>query len=236
MTINAMARDPAVNEVKMQALLAMHRELLADQRRIEFFDALAALATHLPAIRKDGRLVIEKGGQKIQNTPYATWENIHRAVTPILASDGFALMHQTESAPDGLLRIRSTLARNGHSESTFYDLPIDASGSKNNVQGRGSSTSYGKRYNTINLLNIRTEGEDNDGAGTPVEIERISQEQALELTMTIRDQYEDDAKATAKITEFCRTMSVAKIADIPAAELDVAKNKLGTWLRARAKQ
>jgi hypothetical protein len=34
----------------------------------------------------------------------------------------------------------------GHSEETTMTLPLDTSGSKNNVQAVGSSTSYGKRY------------------------------------------------------------------------------------------
>jgi hypothetical protein len=42
-------------------------------------------------------------------------------------------------------------------------LPLDTSGSKNNVQAVGSSTSYGKRYTATLLLNIRTKGEDDDG-------------------------------------------------------------------------
>lgn len=230
-TINQMARDPAVNVEKMQALLAMHRELLIDQRRIEFFSELAALADKLPAIKKDGRLAIEKNGKVIQNTPFATWENIHRHITPVLVRSGFALVHQTEAAPDGqLLRVRSTLARNGHSETTFYDLPIDASGSKNNVQGRGSSTSYGKRYNTINLLNIRTEGEDKDGAFDAEAVALLSDEQVTSLMAVIVDVVGDDVeRRKERAAALAKSFGVDNLRQVAVSDYGEAMTRVKVW-------
>ncbi len=46
-------------------------------------------------------------------------------------------------------------------------LPLDTSGSKNNIQGMGSSLTYGKRYLVTAMLNIVTEGEDKDGNDNP---------------------------------------------------------------------
>lgn len=52
------------------------------------------------------------------------------------------------------------------------------------MQAIGSSSTYGKRYNTVNILNLRTHDEDDDGraggandAGEP----RISDEQATTI-------------------------------------------------------
>jgi hypothetical protein len=58
-------------------------------------------------------------------------------------------------------------------------VALDSSGGKNNIQGMGSSFSYGKRYTTTALLNIVTEGEDDDGARGGARF--ISEVQADEL-------------------------------------------------------
>ncbi len=42
--------------------------------------------------------------------------------------------------------------------------PLDQSGSKNAIQGAGSSVAYGKRYTLCAILNIVTNGDDRNGA------------------------------------------------------------------------
>ena len=76
---------------------------------------------------------------------YGNWEDTDRLIRPILHTHGFGLSFRTEEG-DGCLYVTSVLAhRDGHSEQTTLRLPIDTSGSKNVVQGAGSSLSYGKR-------------------------------------------------------------------------------------------
>ena len=51
----------------------------------------------------------------------------------------------------------------GHSKSSQMQLPPDTGPGRNALQAIGSAHSYGKRYLTLDMLNIITEGEDSDG-------------------------------------------------------------------------
>lgn len=224
-----MARDDAVDVTKMRELVAMHRELLSEQRKTEFHIGLAEMANDMPAINRRGKIIIKdkQTGQVIQETRFARWEDLHRAVTPTLVKHGFALTHRTEMVESGKLRVISTLARNGHERETMFDLPYDTTGSKNNVQAIGSSSSYGKRYNTIMLLNIRTEGEDNDAATADIE-ETITTEQATALIMSINDIVGEEA-GKALVQRLCEGFGIKKLTDMRPADLPKAEQRIATY-------
>lgn len=166
--------DPRCDVTKMQALLDM-------QKQIEDRDALKAFTADFiklqsdlssTTIRMDGKIEIrakdakgERTGKVQQATPYATFNNIMKFVKPLLQKHNFTLSFETEPTPDGSrILVRGILAHAlGHQRTTAFPLPAETSGSKNNVQGWGSSMSYGKRYCTIALLNIVSEApEDRD--------------------------------------------------------------------------
>lgn len=178
--IAAAAANPKVDVGKMQALLSMQKEIMAEQARITFIEAFRDLKRDLPVINRDGCIVIvakdatgkrpESGGRVQQRTPYATFENISQVIDPLLDRHGFTLSFATEPTPDGSrLLVRGILSHvRGHERVTVFPLPAETSGSKNNAQGWGSSFSYGKRYATVALLNIRTAApEDRDTDGNP---------------------------------------------------------------------
>ena len=104
-------------------------------------------------------------------------------------------------------------------------LVHDSTGSKNAVQAVGSSTSYGKRYTAMALLNITTGGEDDDGtaAGAP---ETLNDEQLADLQGKM-----EDVGADAK--RFLQFMKVDRLADIPVSRLNFAYAQLETKARRR---
>lgn len=173
------AADPRCDVSKMQALLNMQKEIVAEERKQTFDKAFIALQSELPVIDKDGKIEVrkkdargERTGELQQATPYATFEAIMDAIQPLLTKHGFGLSFQTKSAADRLLVI-GHLIGHGHERETEFPLPAETSGSKNNVQGWGSSMSYGKRYCTIALLNIRSrEPQDRDTDGFPGDFKR----------------------------------------------------------------
>lgn len=165
-------KDPACDPVKMAQLLELSREIRKDNAKAAYTTSLVKMKPVLPVIDRRGRIQIhEKGKEKIdqyliQSTAFALWEDIDAAITPILAEHGFALTFRcgTTGAPEHRVTVTGVLSHEqGHSEETTMTLPLDTSGSKNNVQAVGSSTSYGKRYTASLLLNLRTKGEDDDG-------------------------------------------------------------------------
>ncbi len=168
------AADPAVVPEKMRALLDMQKEIMAEEARLAFSAAYLEMQNELPTINAKGRIEIrekvggERTGKIQQSTPYATFNEIHRVTKPVLKKHGFTLSFATDQSPDGSrLIVRGFLDHiKGHQRTTLLALPLETSGSKNNVQGYGSSMSYGKRYAAIALLNLVTEAlEDRDDDG-----------------------------------------------------------------------
>ena len=71
----------------------------------------------------------------VQST-FAKYEDIDDVIRPLLIQNGFSLRFNSRES-NGKVVITGTLAhRDGHSITDEIPLAIDASGSKNNVQGR----------------------------------------------------------------------------------------------------
>lgn len=154
------ARDPSVDVSKMERLMQMAKDLRAEEAKTAYFGDLAQMQDELPSIQERGEIKIGNASQK-----YALWEDINKAIKPIMKQYGFAISFRTGIA-DNKITVTGVLShRGGHSEETTIHLPSDTSGSKNAVQAVGSSTSYGKRYTAAALLNITTGGDDDDGEG-----------------------------------------------------------------------
>jgi hypothetical protein len=189
--IAAAVNDPRIDVAKLDALLRMQREIKADDAKAQFNRDFIALALELPRITKDGDLEypIDKRnpeGPKRKISTYAKWERIDAEIRPILHSHGFALGFTTEKREGGGLVVIAILRhRDGHQTETPFPVPLDTSGGKNDLQGYGSSLSYGKRYAATAALNIITVGEDDDGVrggtrylttGQAAEIKKLLQE------------------------------------------------------------
>jgi len=167
------AKSKDVEVAKMQALLDMQRQIMADQAKIDFDGSYIDMQDILSniAIWHDGKIVITDKNDRsrvIQSTGYATYNNIKEKIGPTLRKFGFALMTKTSPGDDGKLHVKVILKhRGGYEESTVFPLALDTSGSKNNTQGAGSSQSYGRRFGAIGLLDLTTHApgdRDLDGA------------------------------------------------------------------------
>ena len=218
------AADPAVDVAKMQALLQMQRELMADQARAEFNEAMARLQPRLPRITKKGevRYPINKNqpdGPSRKAFNYARWEDIDAEIRPLLFEEGFSLSYDTEPQADGKVVVIATLShRAGHSKSARAPaLPLDTSGGKNNVQAAGSSSSYGKRYATSALLNLIFEGEDDDGVAGGTQL--IDAESVKRLSDLLIETKSDLGK-------FCALFSVGGLPEIEVKDYPAAVNAL----------
>lgn len=164
--IERAARDPNIDVDKMERLFALQERVQERAAKQAFTEAKVAMRVELPEITMKGHIVIRDRAtnEVTQNTPFARFEDIHEAVTPVLTRHGFDLSYRNGLSPDGKVRVTTILSHvAGHQEETVFDLPHDSSGSKNSVQAVGSSTSYGKRYGTLSILNIKVAGEDDDG-------------------------------------------------------------------------
>jgi hypothetical protein len=213
--IERAARDPSVDIDKMERLLEMQERVHARNAKGAYYAALASMQPNLPVITERGGIKDRAG--KVQST-YALWEDVNEAIRPILAEHGFALTFKTRRTENEIAVTGILSHRDGHSEETELSLPSDTSGSKNAVQAVGSSTSYGKRYTAFALLNLTTQGEDDDGfrGGSP---DLVSMEQLDELQRRA-------SEVGANVPRFCGALKVTALAALPASRFTEAMRLL----------
>lgn len=236
------AADPRTDVAKMQALLDMQKEIEDREATKAFTRDFIKLQRVLPVINRDGKIEIREknpatgsreGGRLQQATPYATYPNIMRVCKPLLDAHGFTLASWIEPEPGGArIMVISQLDHIEHHHRTSrFPLPAETSGSKNNVQGWGSSQQYGMRYNSIALLNIVSESpqdRDHDGragnfqnakgggfAEAPEDAPKVSATQRDDLVRRITDAHISEAN-------FCTKYGVRQVGFLPAELYDAA--------------
>lgn len=209
------AADPNTDVAKMQALLDMQRQIMAEQARAEFNEAFARL--NLPRIPKLG--VVDRGQGK-GKFPYGRWEDIDAKIRPLLSAEGFSLSFDTKPLGDHHIAVTGTLRhRSGHCETaTIGPLALDTSGNKNPVQAVGSTYSYGKRYCASMLLNLTFVGEDTDGVAELIDT-RIDDDKVRQIEALLE-------KTNSDVPRFLRHMRVTKVSDIPVSEFPYAMTLL----------
>ena len=156
--IERAATNPQVDIDKMERLMAMQERIFERDARMAYNVDMANMQSAMPVIAENGAIVV---GKDVRSR-YAKFEDIIKAIQPLLQEHGFSVSFKSNFV-DNMLEVTGIIShRGGHSEQTTMKLPFDSSGSKNNVQAIGSSVSYGKRYCICMLLNIATGGEDNE--------------------------------------------------------------------------
>ncbi len=212
-----LARDPAVDVTKLDALLQMQERMERRQGEVEFGQALARLSLKMPRVKKNGRVELGPGKGSY---PFAKWEDIDRIIRPLMAEEGFTLSFDSAPRPGeggGLVVTGTLLHRDGHSKSASMPLALDTGPGRNNLQAMGSTLSYGKRYCAEMLLNIVREGDDDDGAAGGSE--PITDEECAELARGLTE-------TKSNTDAFLGFMGVAAIPEIQKRDLTRARNAI----------
>jgi ERF superfamily len=200
--LNAAAQNPAVDPVKMRELWALYMETEAKQ---QFHDALIGI--DFPAISRDGKIPVA-GGKSLR---FASFENIHRAIEPLLKKHGFRMSFQPMPGANGEgLVVECRLIRGTYEEKCIVPCSTaPASRAMNSQQAIGAAISYGKRYGMCSLLNIRSEApEDRDIDGNDPETV-ITEPQVKKLVKAIED-------CGIKPSRFMERYKIERMNDLPA--------------------
>lgn len=219
--IERVCTDPNADISKLEKMLDMQERILNRNAEQAFAADFAAMQCELPRIARNGKIEIKKDGRLIQSTAFAKLEDINDGIRPTLQKYGFGVSFSVDQGQGGITVTAKLLHRLGHSEKTSITLPIDSSGSKNNVQGNGSTISYGKRYSICALLNIST-GDDVDGHVPQQEIEQqktVGQGEINALRNAAQIAGVDDSYV-------CQKAQIQKIEDLPLARFAGAMNHL----------
>lgn len=164
--IERASHDPEFDVNKFEALLRMQREIITEQGRRAFNQAMAAAqAEMLPVIRDAANTHTQ--------SRYARLETIDQQMRPIYTKHGFAVRYGSEPSPNqGWLRIVCTVSHiDGYAETNYLDAPPDSAGqqgrsNKTPVQAVGSSVTYLRRYLLAMVFNIvlANDPDDDDGS------------------------------------------------------------------------
>jgi hypothetical protein len=157
--------DPNITADKLQVVLQMQKDILADRRREAFQTAFVAMAKVMPKVDKNGVVDLVKNGVKVGSYKYVLYEDLDEIVRPILNEHGFALTFleiRSEKANNVVMR-GELMHIDGHSISSESEMPPDTGPGRNSLQAIGSAKSYAKRYLAEGLCNIVRKGEDDDG-------------------------------------------------------------------------
>lgn len=206
--IERIALNPDLPIERLEQMLALKERMEAKAAKAEHADALANAMAEMPNVPMNG------AGNN--NKKYSTLKDITSTTRPVLSAHGLSLTFDVKMA-DGFLTVTAKLThRNGHESTVSLPLPIDTSGSKNNVQGVGSSQTYGQRYTAQAILGLSLgDDTDDDGKGATLGAEPITEDQFR----TLRDKLEETGADEAKFLKFFK---VDALTDLPQSKFGPA--------------
>lgn len=153
--------------------MSLYERYQAAEAKKAFFDGLARFQQVCPEIEKRGRVDYTHNGRRTAFN-HALLSDIVREIKPALLAGGLTYRWEQKEA-DGVLSVTCIITHiDGHSERTSMSAKADTSGSKNEIQARGSTVTYLQRYTLIGGLGIGTAEQDVDGGppetGVPADV------------------------------------------------------------------
>lgn len=218
--IERAARDPNVDIEKMERLFQMYEQASARSARTAYFAAFSRLQSELPAAVRAGKGHDER--------KYARYEDLIATLRPFLAKNGFSISHRVDTSGPRITVTGLLAHEAGHVEETQFSAPPDDSGKKSAIHAMASTISYGKRYVTLTLTGIATEGEDDD-AKRAASGETITEEQAEQIKEAID-------RTGAELGRFCEYYKLQKLTDLPASKFDSAMKAIEASAKKRGVQ
>jgi hypothetical protein len=161
------------------------KDLFDLQERWEKNEASKAFKKAFSEFQKNKPIIVKT--KKGHNCKYAPLSKIQQLVDPILSIYGLSYRFKRQNL-NNEIEITCIISHvKGHSEESSLNASIDLSGSKNPIQGIGSTISYLMRYTLSLALGISSD-DDNDGNKTPTKQELNNNhdkwEKALESVKT----------------------------------------------------
>lgn len=146
----------------MERLLAMRRELKAEQAKEAFDQAMSDFQSECPVIEKTKAVnnKPDKGGGL--RYKFAPLDVIVVKVRDILKKYGFSYTINAKVEDESVMAICKITHRLGHSETSEFQVPIDSTAYMNNQQMFASALTFAKRYAFTNAFGILTGDEDDD--------------------------------------------------------------------------
>lgn len=177
----------------VERLLNMSERIMDRKANEQFWSAFHQARSEMPAIKARAR-------NQQTNSNYALLEDITDAIEPIYSKHGFSMNFWARTEGE-LRRVFCKLSHiGGHSEEFDTDLPFDSTGikgtqNKTGVHAAGSTDSYGQRYLTVQVWNlkiVKNPYDDDGNAGGAVEL--IDDEQVANIAALFEEVGGDKSK------------------------------------------
>ncbi len=147
----------------IERLMAVRREVRAEQAKEGFDRALAAFQAECPTIRKTSK-VMNKDGRNVRYQ-YAPLDAIIFQVKELLQKHGFSYTVNAQALAGSVKAVCKLTHAYGHSESSEFEVPIDKDAYMNPAQQVASALTFAKRYAFCNAAGIMTGDADDDSQG-----------------------------------------------------------------------
>lgn len=143
---------------QLEKLLGLQERWDANQAKKTFLSAMSEFQSKCPVLNKSK--TVSFGQTKYSYTPLG---DISAKIKSVLKDCGLSYRWEINDKAEAIEVTCIVSHLDGHSEKTSMSGQLDKSGSKNEIQQRGSTITYLRRYTLTGALGIATADEDKDG-------------------------------------------------------------------------
>lgn len=156
----AVSKDVDID--KLERLINMQVDWEKRQARKLYYEAMSLFQKNCPVIKKSNTVDFStKNGRTKYN--FAGFDSLIFQLREIIADHGFSYRFE-HKVENNLIKVGCIVThKEGHSEETWMEGTPDTTGNKNEIQQRGSTFSYLKRYSFTGAFGIATSDKDDDG-------------------------------------------------------------------------
>jgi 3-methyladenine DNA glycosylase AlkD len=200
----------------VKEMLAMSKELAADQAKRAYTEAFAAFKSEAITVIR---------GKKVTDGPlkgksYAELYSFVDAVTPALSKHGLSASWAITRDEKDWIEVTCTIEHIlGHAKTVSMGGPPDTGGAKNPIQARASTVTYLERHTLKAATGIAEQGDDKDGNADRRDDVPITTEQRDRILQLINE-------CDMPVEKFCEWAKVDGVADLLARHYDKAVSVL----------
>lgn len=153
------AVDKGLPVETMERLLAMRKELVAEQAMKAYISAMSKFQSECPIIKRDS---VVKGKDGKERYRYAPLDSIVSQVKKVLTDNNLSYKFEEVKDDKYATAVCVVTHIDGHSERSSFKVEIGAEEYMTNTQKYGARMTFAKRYAFCNAFGILTGDEDND--------------------------------------------------------------------------
>jgi hypothetical protein len=151
----------------LERLLAMAKDVRAEQARAAWHRAMADFQNDVPEVLKTKTAKVRTKSGAEYTYHYAPLQDLISAVRPKLATHGLSVTFETQVTKDHVMARCIVGHEDGHVQNCEFVIPIDLQSHMNPAQQVASACTYARRYAYMSALGLSPEDDDDGASATP---------------------------------------------------------------------